>query len=124
MKRRKATVGIVGAVLDSARVIRLWGAKIMFDDSTMVRRAGSAISCKISDEIAVLDLTQSVYYGLKGVGAHIWDALEQPRSVAELCSAIEAEVDVASEDCKKDVLQFLASVREAGLIEIPAAAAA
>jgi hypothetical protein len=91
----------------------------MFDDSTMVRRASTVISCKISEEVAVLDLKQSVYYGLKGVGAQIWDALEQPRSVAELCSAVEAQFDVAPGDCKKDVLQFLVSISEAGLIEIP-----
>lgn len=89
----------------------------MFDTSSAVRRADSVISCKIDDEVAILDLRSSTYYGLQGVGAHIWEALEHPRSVAELCEAIVAEFDVSPADCKKDVLEFLASIHEARLIE-------
>jgi hypothetical protein len=50
----------------------------------------------------------------------IWDALEQPRSLAELCDVVVSEFDVAPAECQTDVMQLLASLEQEGLIEIAA----
>lgn len=88
-----------------------------FDPSTVLRRSSQQISCNLNDEIAILDLDKSVYFGLEGVGAHIWSVLEQPHSVAELCNSVVDHFDVTPEACQTDVLGFLVSLEEAGLIE-------
>jgi len=88
-----------------------------FDPSTVLRRSSQQISCNLNDEIAILDLDKSVYFGLEGVGAHIWGVLEQPHSVSELCSSVVDHFDVTPQACRNDVMSFLASLREAGLIE-------
>ncbi|HTR85274.1 MAG TPA: PqqD family protein [Reyranella sp.] len=88
-----------------------------FDASTVVRRSAQQISCNLNEEIAILDLGKSVYFGLEGVGAHIWGALEEPRSVAELCASVVDHFDVTAEACRADVMTFLTSLEEAGLIE-------
>jgi hypothetical protein len=90
----------------------------MIEPSTTFRRTTSQMSCKLNDEIAILDIGQSVYFGLQGAAVQIWDALEQPRSVAYLCDAILAEFDVSPEECRADVAQLLGSLRDAGLIEV------
>ena len=46
------------------------------------------------------------------------NALERPRSVAELCALITAEFDVSASDCEADVVAFLAGLQEEGLIEV------
>ncbi len=52
------------------------------------KKTARQVSCRINDEVAILDLDRAIYFGLQGVGVHIWDALEQPRSVADLCSSV------------------------------------
>jgi hypothetical protein len=86
--------------------------------STVVKKSARQVSCQINEEVAILDLERSLYFGLEGVGVEIWEALEQPRSVAELCDRIVESFDVNRNECEKDVLELLASLQKEGLIEI------
>ena len=76
------------------------------------------MSCQIDDEVAILNLDRSLYFGLEGVGVQIWGALEKPRSVAELCDSLLEAFDVSRAQCEEDVIQLVSSLREEGLIEI------
>ena len=66
-------------------------------------KSGHQVSCKIDGEVAILHLDRAVYFGLRGVGAEIWQALEQPRSVEELRDVIVAtfDVDVRSQSIRE-----------------------
>ena len=76
------------------------------------------MSCQIDDEVAILDLDRSLYFGLEGVGVQIWEALEKPRSVAELRDGLLETFDVSRAQCEEDVIQLVSSLREEGLIEV------
>ncbi len=89
----------------------------MLELSTVFRRSTQQVSCNLSDEVAVLHVERGLYFGMRGVGARIWEVLEQPRSVADICDDIVAHFDVAPEACRGDVIRFLVSLRDAGLIE-------
>ncbi len=41
----------------------------------------------VKDETVILDMGSGTYYGLDGVGARVWELLEQPKRFAELCAA-------------------------------------
>jgi Coenzyme PQQ synthesis protein D (PqqD) len=90
----------------------------MLDSSTVVKRSAGQVSCVLNDEVAVLNLDRALYFGLKGVAAHIWDLLQEPRSVAEICDDVTAQFDVASDVCRADVSSFVLSLCNAGLVEI------
>ncbi|CAN0392972.1 MAG: PqqD family protein [Reyranella sp.] len=89
----------------------------MVQSPVVFKRSTQQVSCKINDEVAILDLDRALYFGLKGVGVHIWDSLEQPRSVADLCASIQAEFDVSEAACQADVVQILARLEEERLVE-------
>ena len=89
----------------------------MLDASSVFQRSDQQVSCNLDEEVAILDLEKSRYFGLAGVGAHIWLALEQPRSVAEICSSVVDHFDVTPEACRDDVVKFIASLQEAGLVQ-------
>lgn len=89
----------------------------MLELSTVVKRSTQQVACNLNDEVALLQLDSALYFGLRGVGAQIWSGLEQPRSIAEICNDVVREFDVAPADCREDVIRFLASLQEAGLIE-------
>jgi hypothetical protein len=89
----------------------------MLELSTVVKRSTQQVACNLNDEVALLHLDSALYFGLKGVAAQIWSGLEEPRSVADICGDVVKHFDVAPADCRDDVIKFLVSLQEAGLIE-------
>lgn len=87
------------------------------EPTAIFRRSTQQVSCTINGEIAILSLERSIYFGLQGVGVQIWEALEQPRSVRDLCEGIIATFDVGPEQCQQDVVQILADMQGEGLVE-------
>lgn len=89
----------------------------MLDLSTVVKKSAAQVSCVLNEEVAVLNVERALYFGLQGVGAFVWDRLEEPRTVAALCDEVLAEFDVPQDVCQHDVIAFLDSLREAGLVD-------
>ena len=89
----------------------------MLDLSTVVKKSAQQVSCNLNDEVALLHLDTAFYFGLQGVGAQIWEGLDKPRTVADICDDITRDFDVSPAACQADVVRFLAGLQEAGLIE-------
>lgn len=89
----------------------------MIETSTVFRKSASQVSCQINDEVAILDLERSLYFGLEGTAVQIWAALDQPRSITELCDGIVSAFDVSRADCEADTIQLLSDLQQQGLVE-------
>jgi hypothetical protein len=76
------------------------------------------VSCSLAEEAAILNLKNSVYYGLDAVGARVWNLLQQPRSVGELRDVLLDEYQVEVRRCEQDLLDLLEKMRSEGLIEV------
>jgi len=87
------------------------------DRSTMIKRADHQVSCSLNDEMAILNLQSTLYFGLDEVGACVWQTLEEPSRVDALCKAVADQFAVSETACEADVLTFLAALQEANLIE-------
>jgi hypothetical protein len=85
--------------------------------STVVKQSKHQVSCNLNDEVAILNLKSTLYFGLDEVGAYIWQALSEPRAVSELCKAVLGRFDVDEARCHTDVLEFLTKLDQVGLIE-------
>jgi hypothetical protein len=81
------------------------------------------VSCPLGEESAILNLKNTVYYGVNAVGARVWKLLQQPRSVQELRDALVDEYEVDAERCQSDLMALLEKMRSEGLIEVRATAA-
>jgi hypothetical protein len=90
---------------------------------TVVAVSAEQVSCPLGEEAAILNLKNSVYYGMNPVGARIWELLKQPRRVSELRDVLLEEYEVEPERCSQDLLALLQKMREEGLVEVEAAAA-
>jgi hypothetical protein len=90
---------------------------------TIVVAAPEQVSCPLGEESAILNLKNSVYYGMNPVGARVWDLLKQPKSVTELRDALLEEYEVDEVRCGNDLLALLETMRSEGLIEVHDAAA-
>ena len=85
---------------------------------SIVVAAPEQVSCALGDESVILNLKNSVYYGVNPVGASIWKLLQQQRSVAELRDAVLDEYEVESERCERELLDLLEKMRSEGLIQV------
>jgi Coenzyme PQQ synthesis protein D (PqqD) len=81
------------------------------------------VSCPLGDESAILNLKNSVYYGMNPVGARVWNLVQQPKSVWQLRDVLLDEYEVEAAQCERDLLDLLEQMRVEGLIEIRRAAA-
>jgi hypothetical protein len=91
---------------------------IMIDESSVVVAADHQTSAEVDGESVILDLEEGIYYGLNPVGARIWSEIQKPTTVGEITTAITAEYDVDSEQCREDVISLLQDLHENDLIKI------
>jgi hypothetical protein len=90
---------------------------------SIVIAAPEQVSCPLGEESAILNLKNTVYYGLNPVGTRVWSLLQQARSVGELRDALLDEYDVEAGRCESDLLGLLEKMRSEGLIQVRSAAA-
>jgi hypothetical protein len=85
--------------------------------TTVIVRSGAPLTAKIDDEVVMLDTRQSSYFGLDATGSAIWELLDEPRAVEELCAQLVERYEVDADTCLRDVLPFLDELVGAGLLE-------
>ena len=76
------------------------------------------VTCDLSGEAVILQLNDSVYYGLDPVGTSIWQLIQSPRTVAEVRDAIVEEYDVSPEQCEMDVRTLIGEMAENRLVTV------
>jgi hypothetical protein len=82
------------------------------------------VSCALGDEAAILNMKNSVYYGMNAVGTRVWSLLGEPKTIVQLRDALLDEYEVEPGRCEQDLLQLLEQMRTEGLIEVRSAATA
>lgn len=76
------------------------------------------VSCELGDEAAILNMKNSVYYGLDPVGARIWRLLQQPTSIGAIRDVIVEEYDVTPQQAESDLRALLEKLLSEGLVEL------
>lgn len=97
-------------------------ATTLSTDTTVVATP-EQVSSDLAGESVILNLKTGMYFGLNEVGASIWNLVQQPRSVKDICDEILDQYEVESDQCEQDVLRLLNELVESELIEIKDAAA-
>ncbi len=72
----------------------------------------------VGGETVILGLAAGRYYGLDAVGARVWQLIQTPAPVADVCRTIVAEYEVEPAQCETDVLALLRKMVDAGLVEV------
>jgi len=82
----------------------------------LVRREGDWLAAKVGEEIVMMSAEKGNYIGLSEVGSRIWELIETPRTVDDICAQLVTEFDVAAEACRNDVETFLNELADHGAI--------
>ena len=79
-------------------------------------RNNDTISGKLHDEQVMLDIEKGKYFSLNPVATKIWELLEQPMDLKDLCSKLMEEYDVDAEKCMAETSEYLEEMAKLGLI--------
>lgn len=90
----------------------------MISRDSIIVAAKEQSSSDLEGETIILNLKSGVYYGLKAVGAGIWNLLQEPRTVSEIRDAILVKYQVEPEQCEGDLLNLLRELESEGLVEV------
>jgi Coenzyme PQQ synthesis protein D (PqqD) len=89
-----------------------------FELTTRVARFGELMSAPVDKEIVILSLASNHYVGLDDIGRRVWELLEAPRRMDELCQQLAGEFDATAEQIAADVLPFLVQLESEGLVHV------
>ena len=76
------------------------------------------LSTRLGDEVVILGLRNSEYYGLSDVGVRIWELLQTPQTLSVIVDTVVAEYDVDRERAAADLTTLLEDLQARGLVAI------
>jgi hypothetical protein len=90
----------------------------MIDLSTVIKRDEHTVSALMDDGLALMSVKHNSYFILNAVSRRIWELLESPLCVKDLCRRLMDEFFTGKDRCQTDVLEFLTRFHRDGLIDI------
>ena len=90
----------------------------------MIRKQGDWLVAKIGDELVMMSAEKGNYLGLSEIGTRIWELVETPQTIGDLCAQLVTEFDVTPDVCRTEVETFLRELETHGAIALNQPAAA
>lgn len=88
------------------------------DSDTTIQRVNGLEFSRLDEAYLAIDSEAGYCYGLNATAGSIWDRIDAPVSVGDLCARLSRDYDANEETLRRDVLAFLSSLRESGLIQV------
>lgn len=89
--------------------------------STLYRNLDILHASTGTEEAVMMSIEAGRYYGVNAVGARIWELLESPKTIEQLCALICTEFDVDAQTCEAAVLEFTRNLIDNGIVHASAA---
>ena len=88
---------------------------------SIVERKRGLIASEIDGEIVALNIDTGVCYGLNAVGSRIFQMLNEPTRIADLCAKLVEEYAVEPAACEHDVLELVETLKGENLVVVAGA---
>ena len=87
------------------------------DPDTLYVVSDGQITSQLGDESIILELNEGIYYGLDQIGTRVWELLQAPRSIRQICEAIRQDYDVSTDACIEAVAALVADLEARTLVK-------
>lgn len=84
----------------------------------LIERCPGLIASRLDTEMVGLHIESGSFYGFNPTASRVWELIEQPRPLSDLCNALTAEFDVDVATCEADLRLLLADMAKDGLITL------
>jgi hypothetical protein len=85
---------------------------------TKIVRSETLLSNHLGKDVVMMDIEKGAYYGMEKVAARIWEMVENPVTVGNICENLTNEYEVSPEKCLADLTPFLDDLLSREIIEI------
>ena len=75
--------------------------------NTVVFHNPEMVTAPMDSELVMFSLERGMYYGLDNIASAIWQHIEKPILVSDLCTVLLNEFDVDLETCQRETLVLL-----------------
>jgi hypothetical protein len=82
----------------------------------MYGRKDGWLAARVGDELVMMSAESGAYLGLNEVGARVWEMIDSPRALPDICAALATEFETTPEACKPEVEAFLTELETRGAI--------
>jgi hypothetical protein len=82
----------------------------------MIKRKDGWLAAQVGEELVMMSAESGAYLGLNDVGARIWEMIEEPRAVPEICTRLAREFETTPEGCRAEVEAFIAELEARGAV--------
>jgi hypothetical protein len=72
----------------------------------------------LGEEIVILNSVSGIYYGLNGVGARVWNLIQEPQRIEDVLGVLLGEYEVEPLRCQGELLALLKELEDKGLINV------
>ena len=76
----------------------------------------NTIAGRLSDELVMMDIDKGKYFSLNTVATCIWDLLDVPLSLDELCARLMEEYEVDPNQCRAEVTEVVNEMVKLGVV--------
>jgi hypothetical protein len=90
-------------------------------DTTLSRHDDTLYAPVGGEEAVMLSVEAGRYYGLNAVAKRIWELLETPKTIVQLCTQLSEEFEVDARTCEAEVLKFAQDLIDNGVASEAAA---
>ncbi|WP_052313378.1 PqqD family protein [Terriglobus roseus] len=87
-------------------------------DRTVVGRGEGWLTAWVGQEYVMMSAETGTCISLSETGGRIWELMEQPRSLADLCQALANEYQAEPDVVAHDVVEFLDRMRGEGAVVV------
>lgn len=86
--------------------------------TSRIQRRADVLFSPIDRDILALDEISGRCYSLNEVSGQIWQWLETPQLISDLCARLLEIYEVDGDICAREVLAVLEGLKEVGLVEV------
>ena len=82
----------------------------------MYQRKDGWLAAHVGDELVMMSAESGAYLGLNEVGAKVWEIIDSPKALPDICAALANEFETTPEGCQPEVEAFLAELQARGAV--------
>jgi len=90
----------------------------MVNKDDPIKATQKHVASKLGEETVILGIDESMYYGLDEIGAQVWDLLQEPTTIDDICTHLMKKYEVDRETCVEDVTALVQELIEHNLVEL------
>lgn len=80
---------------------------ITLDAEQKISRQDGLVTVPMDGDLVMMNISTGTYFGINPVGVMIWELLETPRTLQQICHQMMEKYAVDQETCLRDVRNFV-----------------